>query len=72
MELKAVLEGSWADLTQAPIDKAILAFRKRLGACVNEDGKNFEQQLLQLSFVTFILVTLFRVTKIIQKESQRD
>jgi hypothetical protein len=39
VELKAVLEGSWADIPQAPINKAILAFRKRLGACVNEDGK---------------------------------
>ena len=72
MELQEVLEGNWVDLPQAPINKAILAFRKRLGACVNEDGKNFEHQLLQLPFVAFILVTLCRVTKIIQKESQHD
>ena len=62
VELKAVLEGSWADIPQAPIDKAILAFRKRLGDCVNEHGKNFEHELLQLSSVAFILVTFFRVT----------
>ena len=72
VELKAVLEGSWADIPHAPIDKAILAFRKRLGASVNEDGKNFEHQLHQLSFAAFILMTFFRVTKIIQKVSQRD
>jgi hypothetical protein len=54
VELKAVLEGIWADLPQAPIDKAILAFRKRLGACVNADGGNFEHQLFQLSIVTLI------------------
>lgn len=45
-ELKAVLEMIWADLPQAPIDKAILAFRKRLRACVNADGGHFEHQRL--------------------------
>jgi inhibitor of nuclear factor kappa-B kinase subunit alpha len=44
-ELKAVLEVIWADLPQEPIDKAILAFRKRLRACVNADGGHFEHQL---------------------------
>ncbi len=38
VELKAVMEGIWADLPQAPIDKAILAFSKRLRASVNADG----------------------------------
>ena len=46
VELKAVLEGIWADLPQAPIDQAILAFRKRLRACVNADSGHFEHQLL--------------------------
>ena len=45
-ELKAVLEIIWADLPQAPIDKAILAFRKRLRACANADGGHFEHKLL--------------------------
>jgi hypothetical protein len=45
-ELKAVLEVIWADLPQEPIDKAILAFRKRLRACVKADGGHFEHQLL--------------------------
>ena len=38
VELKAVMEGIWADLPQAPVDKAILAFSKRLRASVNADG----------------------------------
>ena len=38
VKLKAVMEGKWADLPQAPIDKAILGFRKRLRASVNADG----------------------------------
>ncbi len=45
-ELQMVLEVIWADLPQAPIDRAILAFRKRLRACVNADGGHFEHQLL--------------------------
>ena len=40
VELKAVLEGIWADLPQTPIDKVILAFRKRLRASVHADGGN--------------------------------
>ena len=44
-ELEAVLEVVWPDLPQAPIDKAILAFRKRLRACVNADVAHFEQLL---------------------------
>ena len=35
----------WAELPQDPIDKAILAFRKRLRACVNADGGHFEHKL---------------------------
>ena len=45
-ELKAVLEVIWAELPQDPIDKAILAFRKRLRASVNADGGHFEHKLL--------------------------
>jgi inhibitor of nuclear factor kappa-B kinase subunit alpha len=44
-ELKVVLEAIWADLPQEPIDKAVLAFRKRLQACVRADGGHFEHQL---------------------------
>ena len=44
-ELKVVLEVIWADLPQEPIDKAVLAFRKRLQACVRADGGHFEHQL---------------------------
>ena len=38
VKLKAVMEGKWADLPQAPIDRVILAFRKRLRDSVNADG----------------------------------
>ena len=44
-ELKVVLERIWADLPQEPIDKAILAFRKRLQACVAVNSGHFEHQL---------------------------
>jgi len=44
-ELKVVLERIWADLPQEPIDKAILAFRKRLQACVAVNNGHFEHQL---------------------------
>jgi hypothetical protein len=44
-ELKVVLEQIWADLPQEPIDKAILAFLKRLQACVAANGSHFEHQL---------------------------
>ena len=43
-ELKAVLEAIWAGLPQEPINKAVLAFRKRLQACVRADGGHFEHQ----------------------------
>jgi hypothetical protein len=46
VELKVVPEGIRANLLQAPIEKAILAFRKRLRASVNADGGHFEHQLL--------------------------
>jgi len=41
-ELKIVLEAIWNDLPQEPIEKAILAFRKRLQACIRADGGHFE------------------------------
>ena len=41
-ELKNVLETIWANLPQEPIDHAILAFRKRLNACVKVKGSHFE------------------------------
>ena len=44
-ELKAVLEAIWEDLPQEVIDLAVLAFRKRLQACIQADGGNFEHLL---------------------------
>ena len=41
-ELKNVLETIWTNLPQDPIDRAILAFRKRLNACVKVKGSHFE------------------------------
>ena len=41
-ELKAVLEVIWDNLPQESIDKAVLAFRKRLKACIQVDGGHFE------------------------------
>jgi hypothetical protein len=41
-ELKAVLEVIWDNLPQESIDKAVLAFRKRLKACIKVDGGHFE------------------------------
>ena len=41
-ELKTVLEAIWEDLPQEAIDLAVLAFRKRLQACIREDGGHFE------------------------------
>ena len=45
VELKMVLNEIWADLQQEPIDRAILAFRRRLQACIKVDGGHFEHQL---------------------------
>ena len=44
-ELKTVLQTIWNNLPQAPNDKAILGFRKRLRACVAADGGHFEHVL---------------------------
>ena len=44
-ELKIVLEAIWHDLPQEPFDKAVLAFRKRLEACIRADGGHFEHLL---------------------------
>ena len=41
-ELKNVLETIWKDLPQEPIARAILAFRKRLNACVKVKDSHFE------------------------------
>ena len=43
-ELKAVLQTIWTDLPQEPINRAVLAFRKRLQACVAAEGGHFEHQ----------------------------
>lgn len=42
-ELQTVLQSIWQRLPQASINKAVLAFRKRLRACVAAGGKHFEQ-----------------------------
>ena len=44
-ELKLVLETIWSELPQSAINKAIMAFRKRLQACINADGGHFEHLL---------------------------
>lgn len=44
-ELRTVLESIWSELPQEPIDRAILAFRKRLTACVQVNGSHFEHCL---------------------------
>jgi hypothetical protein len=41
-ELKTVLETIWADLPQEAIDKSIIAFWKRLKACIKATGGHFE------------------------------
>lgn len=44
-ELQAVLQSIWDSLPQEPIDKAVLAFRKRMQACIAAEGKHFEHHL---------------------------
>jgi hypothetical protein len=44
-ELRDALETIWNDLPQAAIQKAVLAFRKRLQACINAEGGHFEHVL---------------------------
>src|ERR1051325_8517348 len=44
-ELKTVLEAIWEDLPQEAIDLAVLAFRKRLQACIRADGGHSEHLL---------------------------
>ena len=44
-ELKVVLQNIWDSLEQGKIDKAVLAFWKRLRACVQVEGGHFEHAL---------------------------
>ena len=44
-ELRVVLEAIWDDLPQESIEKAVVAFRKRLQACIRADGGHFEHLL---------------------------
>jgi inhibitor of nuclear factor kappa-B kinase subunit alpha len=44
-QLKHALQTIWDELPQDSINKAVLAFRKRLRACVAVDGKHFENFL---------------------------
>ena len=41
-ELKVVLQTIWRELPQAPIDKAVASFTKRLTACAAANGGHFE------------------------------
>ena len=44
-ELKTVLEAIWEDLPQDALNQAVLAFRKRLQACIRAEGGHFEYVL---------------------------
>ena len=44
-ELKVVLQEIWDSLPQTFIQKVVLAFRKRLQACIKSDGGHFEHLL---------------------------
>ena len=44
-ELMTVLEAIWAAFPLEQIKKAMLAFRKRLQACIKANGGHFEHQL---------------------------
>jgi len=66
-ELKTVLEAIWTDLPQAPIDIAVLAFRKSLKACISEDGGHFEHRFSKAS-----KIGPFQGHQIIQRESKRS
>ena len=44
-ELKIVLQQIWDSLPQEFIQKTVLAFRKRVQACVRFDGGHFEHLL---------------------------
>ena len=44
-ELKTVLVEIWDNLPQESIDKAVLALRRRLQACIKENGEHFEHLL---------------------------
>src|SRR5688572_13891705 len=44
-ELREVLKTIWNDLPQDSIQKAILAFRERLKACIEAEGGHFEHLL---------------------------
>ena len=44
-ELKTVLEAIWEDFRQDALDLAVLAFHKRLQACIQTGGGHFEHLL---------------------------
>jgi hypothetical protein len=44
-ELKAVLQTIWDELPQQSVEKAIIAFRKRLQLCIEAEGRHFEHLL---------------------------
>ena len=66
-ELRGLLEVIWDDLPYESIQKAVLAFRKRLQACCQSEGGHFEHltSALALDRVTSVLqkTALFRTTK---------
>jgi hypothetical protein len=65
-ELKTVLQAIWDDLPQEFINRAVLAFRKRLQACIRAGGGHFEHQLL---LQKTIIKGPFQGHPIIQSES---
>ena len=44
-ELKTVMDAIWKELPQDSLDLAVLAFRKRLQACIRAEGGHFEHLL---------------------------
>ena len=44
-ELKTVLQAIWISIPQQSIDRAVLSFRKRLQACIQQEGGHFEHLL---------------------------
>ena len=44
-ELKTAMKAIWEDLPQETTDLAVIAFQKRLQACIQADGGHFEHLL---------------------------
>jgi len=44
-EPKAAVQAIWNDLPDETIRKSVLSFRKRLTACIETEGKRFEDSI---------------------------